>query len=70
VTLNNPPNEISGQPAPSMVEASSSGRLIQGWGGVLAMSESERMGFDWPVQEYGIAVDAKGNIWVLYQSSG
>ena len=64
LTLMNPPNETSGQAAPSVVEISNDGRFIQGWGGVLAMSESERTKFDWPVQEHGIAVDTKGNVWV------
>ena len=64
VTLNNPPEETSGRPAPSVVELSPDGRFIQGWGGVLAMPESERAHFDWPVQEHGIAVDTKGNVWV------
>ena len=64
VTVNNPPEETSGRPAPSVVELSPHGHFIQGWGGVLAMSESERSHFDWPVQEHGIAVDAKGNVWV------
>src|ERR1043165_5807687 len=64
LTLMNPPNETSGQAAPSVVEISNDGRFIQGWGGVLAMSETERTQFDWPVQEHGIAVDNKGNVWV------
>ena len=33
VTLNNPPDEASGQPAPSVVEIGPDGRFIQGWGG-------------------------------------
>lgn len=64
ITLNNPPDENNGVPAPSVVELSADGRFLQGWGGVLAMSESERAQFDWPVQEHGIAVDNKGNVWV------
>ena len=63
LTLMNPPNETSGQAAPSVVEISNDGRFIQGWGGVLAMSETERTQFDWPVQEHGIAVDTKGNVY-------
>ena len=64
LTMNNPPNETSGVPAPSVVEIAPDGRFIQGWGGALAMSEAERAGFDWPVQEHGIAVDIKGDVWV------
>jgi sugar lactone lactonase YvrE len=64
LTVNNPPDPINGQAAPSVVEFSPDGRYLQGWGGILAMSESERKTFDWPVQEHGIAVDARGNVWV------
>ncbi len=64
ITLMNPPNETSGTAAPSVVEIAPDGKFIQGWGGRLAMSEAERERFDWPVQEHGIAVDTKGNVWV------
>ena len=64
VTLSNPPDEVNGIAAPSVVEVGPDGRFLRGWGGPLAMSETERAGFDWPVQEHGIAVDAKGNVWV------
>jgi DNA-binding beta-propeller fold protein YncE len=64
VTLNNPPDATSGVPAPSVVEIAPDGRFLQGWGGRLAMSDTERAKFDWPVQEHGIAVDTKGNVWV------
>ncbi len=64
ITMSNPPEANNGRPAPSVVEISNDGRFIQGWGGVLAMSEEERSHFDWPVQEHGIAVDNKDNVWV------
>src|SRR3569833_1883770 len=64
LTLMNPPNPTSGQAAPAAVELTADGTFVQGWGGPLAMSESERAKFDWPVQEHGIAVDTKGNVWV------
>ena len=63
-TLNDPPDEGNGIPAPSVVELTSDGRFLQGWGGPRAMSEAERASLDWPVQEHGIAVDSKGNVWV------
>src|SRR2546422_6003985 len=47
LTVSNPPDDMSGRPAPSVVELTSDGRFVQGWGGVLAMSESERAQFDW-----------------------
>jgi hypothetical protein len=64
ITMSNPPEANNGMPAPSVVEISKDGRFIQGWGGVLAMSEEERSHFDWPVQEHGIAVDTHDNVWV------
>ena len=64
ITMSNPPEANNGRPAPSVVEISNDGRFIQGWGGVLAMSEEERTKFDWPVQEHGIAVDTHDNVWV------
>ena len=64
ITMSNPPEAGNGRPAPSVVEISNDGRFLQGWGGVLAMSEEERSHFDWPVQEHGIAVDAHDNVWV------
>jgi hypothetical protein len=64
ITMSNPPEANNGMPAPSVVEISNDGRFIQGWGGVLAMSEEERSHFDWPVQEHGIAVDNHDNVWV------
>ena len=41
LTVSNPPDDMSGRAAPSVVEITSDGRFVQGWGGVLAMSESE-----------------------------
>lgn len=64
ITMSNPPEANNGRPAPSVVEISNDGRFIQGWGGVLAMSEEERSHFDWPVQEHGIAVDSHDNVWI------
>jgi sugar lactone lactonase YvrE len=64
VTLNDPPEEESGVPAPSVIELTPDGRFVRGWGGRIAMPEAERAKFDWPIQEHGIAVDGKGNVWV------
>jgi NHL repeat len=62
--LDEPPQEASGVPAPSVVEFDPSGKFLRGWGGTFMMSEAERAGFDWPVQEHGIAVDALDNVWI------
>src|SRR5678815_814168 len=49
--LDEPPQEESGVPAPSVVEFDPSGKFLRGWGGPFMMSEAERAKFDWPVQE-------------------
>src|SRR5580698_1777829 len=51
--LDDPPQEESGVPAPSVVEFNASGKFLQGWGGPFMMSDEERAKFDWPVQEHG-----------------
>ena len=62
--LDEPPQEASGVPAPSVVEFDASGKFLRGWGGPFMMSEAERAKFDWPVQEHGIAVDAQDRVWI------
>jgi hypothetical protein len=62
--LDEPPQPVSGVPAPSVVEFDAQGKFIRAWGGPFAMSDAERAQFDWPVQEHGIAVDAKDNVWI------
>jgi len=63
-SLDDPPQPESGVPAPSVVEFDPSGRFLRGWGGPFVMSDAERAGFDWPIQEHGIAVDGKDNVWI------
>ncbi|MBW8708138.1 MAG: hypothetical protein JF627_02545 [Alphaproteobacteria bacterium] len=62
--LDEPPQEASGVPASSVVEFDAKGNFLRGWGGPFMMSEAERSHFDWPVQEHGIAVDNKDNVWI------
>jgi hypothetical protein len=62
--LDEPAKELSGVPAPSVVEYDAKGNFIRAWGGVFAMSEAERSKFDWPESEHGIAVDNKDNVWI------
>lgn len=62
--LDEPPQEASGVPAPSVVELDPKGHFIRGWGGPFMMSDAERSQFDWPVQEHGIAVDGEDNVWI------
>ena len=51
-----PTAEFCCQPAPPVLEFDPAGALGS-WGG-------PGQGFDWPVSPGGIAVDAKGNVWI------
>ena len=62
--IDEPPQEASGVPAPSVVAFDATGKFLKGWGGPFAMSDPERAKFDWPIAEHGIAVDSKENVWV------
>jgi DNA-binding beta-propeller fold protein YncE len=44
-------------PAPPVMEFDAEGNLVRAWGG-------PGRGYDWPSNEHGIHVDAKGNVWV------
>ena len=54
----NPEAECCSAPPPVM-EFDSAGNYLQGWGGKPA-DES----YEWPMDEHGIHVDHKGNVWV------
>jgi DNA-binding beta-propeller fold protein YncE len=45
------------RPAPPVLEFDASGALVSSWGG-------PGQGYDWPITPGGIAVDAKGNVWI------
>ena len=64
IAINDPPEEESGVPAPSVIELTPDGRFVRGWGGKVAMSKAELAKFDWPIQEHGIALDGKDRVWV------
>jgi len=44
-------------PAPPVMEIDADGKLLRAWGG-------PGKGYDWPCNEHGIYVDAKGFVWV------
>jgi hypothetical protein len=44
-------------PAPPVIEFDAAGNVLQAWGG-------PGPGFDWPVNEHGIFVDHKNNVWI------
>ena len=52
-----PPHSKCCAPAPSVLEFDAAGNLLRSWGGKGA-------GYDWPQNEHGIHVDAKGFVWV------
>jgi hypothetical protein len=54
--LNPPPSKCC-LPAPPVLELDSDGKLLRAWGG-------PGKGYDWPGNEHGIHVDAKGFVWV------
>ncbi|OAI44427.1 hypothetical protein AYO42_04755 [Rhizomicrobium sp. SCGC AG-212-E05] len=64
IAINDPPEEESGVPAPSVIQLTPDGRFLRGWGGKVAMSKAEQAQFDWPIQEHGIAIDGKERVWV------
>src|SRR6187551_3202532 len=57
-TGTNPPTaENCCSPAPPVLEFDMDGNLISHWGG-------PGQGYDWPKSPGGIAIDAKGNVWI------
>jgi hypothetical protein len=53
----NPPQSICCAPAPPVLEFDAAGTLLRSWGG-------PSVGYDWPQNEHGIHVDAKGFVWI------
>src|SRR6476661_10546839 len=52
-----PPRSKCCVAAPPVMEFDSDGTLIKAWGG-------KGEGYDWPLNEHGIYVDAKGFVWL------
>jgi len=52
-----PPQSKCCLPAPPALEFSPDGRLLRSWGG-------PGVGYDWPGNEHGVHVDAKGFVWI------
>jgi hypothetical protein len=52
-----PPLSTCCAPAPPVLEFDAAGKLLASWGGPGA-------GYDWPQNEHGIHVDAKGFVWI------
>ncbi len=56
--------DLSATAAPPVMEFDNAGNFIQAWGG------ESGPGYQWPSNEHGITVDAKGFVWVLGNADG
>jgi DNA-binding beta-propeller fold protein YncE len=52
-----PPQSVCCVPAPPVLEFDAAGQLLRSWGG-------PGPGYQWPQNEHGIHVDAKGFVWI------
>jgi hypothetical protein len=52
-----PPRSICCIPAPPVLEFDADGHLLSSWGGPGA-------GYEWPLNEHGIYIDSKENVWI------
>jgi DNA-binding beta-propeller fold protein YncE len=55
--VQNPPAADCCVPPPFVMEFDQNGRFLKGWGGPGA-------GYEWPQNEHGLSIDAKGNFWI------
>lgn len=52
-----PPATRCCRPAPPVLQFDQQGNLLRSWGG-------PGQGYDWPINEHGVIVDAKGFVWI------
>src|SRR6266850_7393167 len=57
MVLAQPSSSVCCTPAPPILEFDANGTLVSAWGG-------PSQGYQWPQVPGGIAVDAKGNVWI------
>jgi DNA-binding beta-propeller fold protein YncE len=57
MVLAQPSSSVCCTPAPPILEFDANGHLVSSWGG-------PSQGYQWPQVPGGIAVDAKGNVWI------
>jgi DNA-binding beta-propeller fold protein YncE len=53
----NPPTAQCCAPAPPILEFDEDGNLLASWGG-------PGQGYDWPLNNHGVTIDYKGNVWI------
>jgi DNA-binding beta-propeller fold protein YncE len=56
-----PPRSKCCKPAPPVLEFDQAGNVLRSWGGPPA---GPNAGYEWPDNEHGIYVDAKGMVWI------
>ena len=59
----NPASAACCIPAPPVIEFDASGKLVRAWGG-------PGQGYEWPLNEHGLFIDYKGNVWIAGNGRG
>jgi DNA-binding beta-propeller fold protein YncE len=59
----NPPAADCCVPPPFIMEFDQNGKFLKGWGGPGA-------GYEWPLNEHGLSIDARGNFWIASNGKG
>ena len=58
------PENVRSMAAPPVLEFDSAGNFIQGWGGSPGSGQAAAA-YEWPENEHGLHVDAKGFVWIV-----
>lgn len=61
------PENVRAMAAPPVLEFDSGGHFIQGWGGLSGSRQTSAAtgAYEWPENEHGLHVDAKGFVWIV-----
>jgi DNA-binding beta-propeller fold protein YncE len=61
------PENVRAKAAPPVLEFDSAGTFIQGWGGLAGSRQAgaATAAYEWPENEHGLHVDAKGFVWIV-----
>ena len=59
------PEQLRPMAAPPVLEFDASGNFVQGWGGPSPATGAGSAPYDWPENEHGLHLDAKGFVWVV-----
>ena len=58
------PENLRATAAPPVLEFDSAGNFIQGWGGPAGLGQTAAA-YEWPENEHGLHLDAKGFVWIV-----